>query len=233
MPSGMQGEVGDPAGLATVATVGLVAADEITRRRLDLVLARGGFEIPATAETVEELIHACRGNGPHVLVLTCDLSPLQRTTSLSLLRSELPHSPVVVVSASGGRSSVTKALRAGATGYVHEADVDDVLALTVQAVAAGQTCVPQATGRIAPEALSHREKQVLELVAMGLTNFEIAQRLFLSESTIKSHLSTSFRKLDVCSRAEAAAVVLDPTSGIDLAPAAVAHERDAPAFARH
>jgi DNA-binding NarL/FixJ family response regulator len=229
----MQGEVGDPAGLATVATVGLVAADEITRRRLDLVLARGGFEIPATAETVEELIHACRGNGPHVLVLTCDLSPLQRTTSLSLLRSELPHSPVVVVSASGGRSSVAKALRAGAAGYVHEADVDDVLALTVQAVGAGQTCVPQVTGGgIVPEALSHREKQVLELVAIGLTNFEIAQRLFLSESTIKSHLSTSFRKLDVCSRAEAAAVVLDPTSGIDLAPAAVAHERDALALAR-
>jgi DNA-binding NarL/FixJ family response regulator len=203
----------------TRARVGLVAADEITRRRLDSVLARGGFEIAATGETVEDLVRRCRANEPEVLVLACDLSPQQRATSLSLLRGELPTWPIVVVCASEGRSAVSKALRAGATGYVRERDIDDVLVLTVKAVMAGQTCVPQATAqRVAPEALSHREKQVLELVCNGLTNFEIAQHLFLSESTIKSHLSTSFRKLDVCSRAEAAAVVLDPDSGIVAAP---------------
>jgi orotate phosphoribosyltransferase-like protein len=55
---------------------------------------------------------------------------------------------------------------------------------------------------------------VLQLVAAGLTNGEIADRLYLSESTIKSHLSSSFRRLGVSSRAEAAAAVLDPDNGI-------------------
>jgi DNA-binding NarL/FixJ family response regulator len=211
VPRMTRGEVSEIAGAGAVASVGLVAAEEITRRRLNAVLARGGFEITVTGESVEGLIASCRESEPEVLVLACELSPPQRRTPLSLLRNELPEWPIVVVSASDHRSAVGRALRAGAAGYVHEADIDDVLALTVRAVRAGQTCVPQATNqRIAPEALSHREKQVLELVTMGLTNFEIAQRLYLSESTIKSHLSTSFRKLDVCSRAEAAAVVLDP-----------------------
>jgi DNA-binding CsgD family transcriptional regulator len=61
---------------------------------------------------------------------------------------------------------------------------------------------------------SLREKQVLQLVADGLTNAEIACRLFLSESTVKSHLSSSFRKLGVSSRSEAAAVVLDADHGL-------------------
>jgi DNA-binding NarL/FixJ family response regulator len=63
---------------------------------------------------------------------------------------------------------------------------------------------------------SYREKQVLELVLAGLTNGEIAGRLYLSESTVKSHLASSFRKLGVSSRVEAARRVLDPDSGLDL-----------------
>jgi DNA-binding NarL/FixJ family response regulator len=63
-------------------------------------------------------------------------------------------------------------------------------------------------------AFSHREKQVLRLVADGLTNSEIAERLFLSESTVKSHLSTAFAKLGVRSRKEAAALVLDPEGAL-------------------
>ena len=75
--------------------------------------------------------------------------------------------------------------------------------------------VPQSIRtRIAWATFSLREKQVLQLVADGLTNAEIASRLFLSESTVKSHLSSSFRKLGVSSRAEAAAAVLDPDTGL-------------------
>ena len=64
-------------------------------------------------------------------------------------------------------------------------------------------------------AFSHREKQVLALVARGYQNREIASRLFLAESTVKSHLGTSFAKLGVRSRKEAAAVLLDPAD-VDL-----------------
>jgi DNA-binding NarL/FixJ family response regulator len=74
--------------------------------------------------------------------------------------------------------------------------------------------VPTALGRhIAPRPLSHREKEILALVVLGLTNGQIASRLFLAESTVKTHISSAFRKLDVRSRAEAAARIQDPEAG--------------------
>ena len=80
-----------------------------------------------------------------------------------------------------------------------------------------QLCVPASMrGTLARPVFSHREKQVLELLLAGLTNGEIAAELFLSESTVKSHLASSFRKLGVSSRTEAARCVLAPDSGVEL-----------------
>jgi DNA-binding NarL/FixJ family response regulator len=69
---------------------------------------------------------------------------------------------------------------------------------------------------IAPQHLSYREKQVLSLVAAGCTNRQIADQLFLAESTVKTHLASVFTKIGASSRAEAAAVVLDPDRGLGL-----------------
>src|SRR6059058_3048796 len=100
-------------------------------------------------------------------------------------------------------------------GFVSYANLAAGLQPAIEAVLAGQLSVPQSIRtRIAWGTFSLREKQVLQLVAGGLTNAEIACRLFLSESTVKSHLSSSFRKLGVSSRAEAAAAVLDPDTGL-------------------
>jgi DNA-binding NarL/FixJ family response regulator len=63
-------------------------------------------------------------------------------------------------------------------------------------------------------AFSHREKEVLGLLVTGLTNRQIADRLFLAESTVKSHLVATFAKLGVRSRTEAAALLLDPAEGL-------------------
>ena len=83
-----------------------------------------------------------------------------------------------------------------------------------EAFAAQALAVPRALRRrIAPRPLSHREKQVLSLVVSGYTNRQIANELFLAESTIKTHLSSAFAKIGASSRAEAAAVVLDPDLG--------------------
>jgi DNA-binding NarL/FixJ family response regulator len=62
---------------------------------------------------------------------------------------------------------------------------------------------------------SHREKEVLAMVVQGLGNRQIANQLFLAESTVKSHLSTAFQKLGVRSRKEAAAVLMDPEEGLE------------------
>ncbi|MCW3065490.1 MAG: response regulator transcription factor, partial [Solirubrobacterales bacterium] len=78
-------------------------------------------------------------------------------------------------------------------------------------------CVPAAEREaLGPVAFSGRELEALELVAGGLHNVEIARTMFLSESTVKSHLMTAFRKLGVHSRAEAAAIVRDPERRSEL-----------------
>lgn len=193
------------------------AGDEMTRRRVRAVLAREGFGIAAVTATVGELLEASLGVPVDALVLACDRGVLDHPSELQLLRSDLPASPIVVVCAAEGRRPVRKALAAGADGYVREAGIEEALALTIQAVCAGQVCVPgDVRDVLGKPAFSFREKQVLHLVARGCTNGEIARALFLAESTVKSHLSSSFRKLGVGSRKEAAAIVLDPDNGLNL-----------------
>jgi DNA-binding NarL/FixJ family response regulator len=194
------------------ATVGIVAT-EIERRRLRALLERGAFELGAGADDVNTLLD--RASRPlDVVVFAGGPEMLARGGPVELFRNLRPACAIVLVS--GGETAVVrKALRAGVDGFVPEATVERALEGTVAAVLSGQISVPQSIrDRIAWTTFSLREKQVLQLVACGLTNAEIADRLYLSESTVKSHLSSSFRKLGVSSRAEAAAAVLDPDNGL-------------------
>jgi DNA-binding NarL/FixJ family response regulator len=188
--------------------------DPVSRRRIASLLGGSDFEVVASGSTVAAMLDSARLSfEAAVLIGGADL--LGRSGAVEGLRNLRPGCPMVVVAQSHDRSLVRKALRAGVDGFVHHADVERVLRVTLEAVVVGQLSVPQTIrNRIAWTALSIREKQVLQLVANGLTNSEVAGRLYLSESTVKSHLSSSFRKLGVSSRAEAAAVVLDPDSGL-------------------
>jgi DNA-binding NarL/FixJ family response regulator len=207
---------------ATDVAIGCVAGDEVTRRRMVQTLRRGDFDVIANTADIQSLIESCIDEPVQALVMALDLSELTPTGELRLLRVELPNTPIVVVSLTPGRNSVRKALAAGAHGYVREADIEDVLPLATQAVCAGQICVPQEQGgQVERPVFSFREKQVLELVARGFTNGEIARQLYLAESTVKSHLSSSFRKLGINSRKEAASIVLDPDNGLGLGLTAV------------
>ena len=112
---------------------------------------------------------------------------------------------------------VRRALNAGACGCVAADEVERTLAATVYAVHAGQICAPRPARRaFAKPSFSLREKQVVALVATGATNAQIAARLYLSESTVKSHIASVFDKLGVHSRNDIAAVILDPEEGLSL-----------------
>ena len=103
----------------------------------------------------------------------------------------------------------------GADGFLAEDQLEPALAAVVRTVALGHVCVPRELRRsLVRPAFSHREREVLALVVGGLHNREIADRLFLAESTIKSHVASAFAKLGVRSRKEAAALVLDPDEGL-------------------
>lgn len=120
---------------------------------------------------------------------------------------------LIFVVEQAGVVDVRRAIQAGAHGVVTSAELERALPASIEAVLAGQIAIPYGFGaRAAPQPLTVREKQILGLVVMGMTNAAIAAQLFLAESTVKSHLSSAFSKLGVSSRSEATTVILDPRS---------------------
>ena len=126
------------------------------------------------------------------------------------LRRDNRGPAIVVVSPRATATAVRRTLDAGADALVFEPELDQALAVSVRAVEGGQSVVPRHTrAGVERPYLSHRERQVLNLVCEGLTNAEIAENLVLAESTIKSHMGSIFTKLGVHSRKEAGAVFMD------------------------
>jgi DNA-binding NarL/FixJ family response regulator len=100
-------------------------------------------------------------------------------------------------------------LDAGVDGIVAEAELEATVAIALRAVCAGHLSVPRGMRHsVQMPALSHRERQILRLVAAGLTNEEIARRLYLAKSTVAGHLTEVFRRLGVRSRSEAVTMIL-------------------------
>jgi DNA-binding NarL/FixJ family response regulator len=136
---------------------------------------------------------------------------------LEPLRSRFGQTPIVIACEVMMRWEVRAALAAGVAGMVIQEDLQSTLGACLQAVMAGQTCVPREHWRqIERPVLTAREKQVLGLVVMGYMNSEIAKRLFLAESTVKGHLSSAFGKLGVRSRSEAADLIASSERGVGM-----------------
>lgn len=190
----------------TRATVKVVAGDSLVHRAVARQLAEAGFA-------------GCERDGPAtVVVLFAGTREDASLRDVRALAAEHPDAAIlVIVPAEVPNTRMRRILLAGATGIVLEEDVERALVPTARALLAGQLTVPLVLGRqIAPRPLSHREKQILALVVLGKTNREIAHTLFLAESTVKTHLSSAFRKIDARSRSEAVVRIQDPESGFDL-----------------
>lgn len=122
---------------------------------------------------------------------------------------------VVVIVAEADVAAARVTLTMGADAIVLADDIPAVLASTVRAACGGQLVVPRALGHsIERPVLTTREKQILGLVVLGLTNREISKQLFLSESTVKSHLHSAFRRIGVSTRKDAIALILDRDQGL-------------------
>ncbi|HEV7771239.1 MAG TPA: response regulator transcription factor [Solirubrobacterales bacterium] len=144
------------------------------------------------------------------LVFVCNVDEPREMADLRRLCRQTRPAATVVISPPSTGTGVRRALDAGADALVFDSELELTLAAAIHAVASGQSVVPRKLrASVERPSLSHRELQVLSLVRLGLTNAEIAQRLFLAESTVKSHLSSAFTKLGVHSRREAITVLGD------------------------
>jgi DNA-binding NarL/FixJ family response regulator len=169
---------------------------------------------------VEHLLEIARPLQPELVVFAVgarDASPASLVAHLARELGDLSDARIVLYCPVLERWDVRAALAAGAVGIVFDRDGDDALSACLAAVRAGQTCVPREHARqIDPPALSTREKQILGLLVMGYMNSQIAERLYLAESTVKSHLSSAFGKLGVRSRNQAVDLILDPERGLGM-----------------
>jgi DNA-binding NarL/FixJ family response regulator len=146
-----------------------------------------------------------------IFVLVSDVDEAGGMAALRRLRREQPKLAILVISPPVTGTGARRALDAGADAIVFEPEIETTLAVTALAVASGQSVVPRKLrASVERPAFSHRERQVLALVSRGLTNSEIAERLLLAQSTVKSHLSSAFTKLGIRSRKEVTALLLDP-----------------------
>jgi DNA-binding CsgD family transcriptional regulator len=123
--------------------------------------------------------------------------------------------PLVVVIPDKNPADVRRQFREGAVALVLDEDIESMLPAAVRAAAVGLSALPAGVRRWAENpSFSKREIQVMRLIVAGLTNAQIGRALYVSESTVKSHASSAFRKLGVRSRREAIRLLLDPDEGL-------------------
>ena len=196
------------------AAVVLVARDG-PRERIGRVLSREGFRLAAAEDGQSAAAAELEDISAVVLWVDGPLSDYRASIEALIRRHR--ESGVVVVCESSERWEIRAVLAAGAAGVVLHGAIGSCLGPCVRAVQVGQLCVPRERWQeVHPPALSTREKQILGLVVMGCTNGQIAGRLVLAESTVKSHLSSAFAKLGVHSRNEAVDLIIDPDRGLGV-----------------
>lgn len=189
-------------------TAVVVASDDLRRRRLSDALRLHSIMVDRAVAAPDGL---SAGAEPDVVVIACDESATRRRKTVRALCSELSEARIVVVCPEDAGHGARKVLEAGADGLVLETQVESALALTVLAVNAGQLSIPRSLRhQVDRPSLSARERQILGMLVMGFANAEIGDRLYLAESTVKSHLTSIFVKLGVRSRNEAVTLILDP-----------------------
>ena len=193
----------------------IVIADDhaVVRRGLRLLLdAEEGFEVVAEAGDVDDAMRYTRAHRPQVLVL--DLNMPGTLTSLEAIPkivADTPESHVVVLTMQEDPEFARQALGGGAAGYVLKEAADHELVEAIKAAAGGGTYLnPRLGAQLAaapaqaepPDDLTEREIDVLRLIALGHTNAEIGQQLYLSVRTVETHRAHIQQKLRRSSRAE-------------------------------
>jgi DNA-binding NarL/FixJ family response regulator len=181
-----------------------------TLRRIATVLEGANAEIAVVIVSDDAELVELSPDSEAIVILVCDVDRPAEMAALRRLHREVPKPAVIAVSPTATGTGVRRALDAGADAIVFEPVLESTLAVAVSAVGSGQSVVPRSMrASVERPTFSHRERQVLTYVSQGLTNAQIADELFLSESTIKSHLSSAFAKFGVRSRREAAALFLE------------------------
>ena len=204
------------------ASIRIVVADDhqVVRAGLKLLLdAEEDFEVVAEAGDVASASRTVLGYKPDVVVLDLNMPDGSSLPAIPKMLSDSPGTRVVVLTMQEDPAFAREALQAGARGYVLKEAADSELVEAVRTAAEGRTYLhPELGARIAaeppkpagpPDDLTEREVEIQKLIALGHTNTEIAEQLFLSVRTVESHRARIQQKTGVGTRAELVRYALD------------------------
>lgn len=164
--------------------------------------------VVAEAENGRRALDLWREHRPDVALLDLRMPELDGVGAIEAMRQEDASARIIILTTYDSDGEIHRAIKAGAKGYLLKDARREELLECIRRVHAGETCIPaplvaKLAASMSSESLTGRELNVLELLASGLSNKEIGARLFISETTVKSHLRAIFSKLNVLSRTEA------------------------------
>lgn len=206
--------------MAETIKVLLVDDHAMVRRGLGAFLsAYPDLELVGEAESGAEALEQCARLQPDVVLMDLMMPEMDGAAATAALRRQFPQVKVIALTSFREDDLVQRVIQAGAIGYLLKNVSGNELAQAIRAAHAGRpTLAPEAAQALinaatkppAPgHALTVRERDVLALMVKGLSNTEIADRLIVSQSTIKGHVSNILAKLEVTSRTEAVALAVE------------------------
>ena len=174
------------------------------------------FEVVGEASDGEAAVRITNTLKPEIVLMDLRMPEMDGVTALREIKASNPQVQVLVLTTYDSDADILPAIEAGASGYLLKDSSREELYTAIRATARGETVLAPAVaarlvGRMrapAEERLSSRELEVLQLVAEGDSNSEIASRLHISQATVKSHLIHIFGKLGVSDRTAAVTVAL-------------------------
>ena len=172
-----------------------------------------GMEVVAEASNGEEAIERYREFRPDIVLMDLSMPVMDGLAATRAILDEFPDARVIVLTTYDGDENIHRALEAGARGYLLKDILVDQMAEAIRAGSRGGTGVPRAVAaklaEYAPRVpLTPRETEVLSLVAKGLSNAEVAERIGRTEGTVKVHLKNILQKLGANDRTEAVTTAL-------------------------
>lgn len=184
-----------------IARIGITS---IINMQSDMVVA-------AEAKNGVQGVRAYREHLPDLVLMDLRMDEMGGCEALQIIRREFPDAKIIILSSHSGDAEIARVLRFGACGYVLKDVLEDELINAIRVVHSGKRYIPTNVAQILSEylggeTLTPSEQRIVELVVAGLNNKMIADRLFISENTVKSHIKNIFGKLDVNDRSQVVAV---------------------------
>jgi DNA-binding NarL/FixJ family response regulator len=152
--------------------------------------------------------------GPNVVIMDVRMPGMDGLDATKVLTDKLPDVSVLIFTAYSERSLLSRGLESGAKGYILKEAPHETLVRAIEKVANGESFIDPAlmpaflSGKDREEMLTGREREILQLLADGMSNADVAARLFISQETVKSHVRHILAKLEADTRTHAVAIAL-------------------------